>query len=136
LALYFSYPPTDFNILPKDLVQAYLDRWQIEVLHRDLKSGIGMGQCQVRKKHAVDRIHSGLAAAYAFLLIAILMTQGQQRTAGFGQLPKWRQNLLKWRTRRAMAKGSTAPVPRPSVADVRNLLRRALASKWTPRLVA
>ena len=127
---------TDFKILPEALVQAYLDRWQIEVLHRDLKSGIGMGQSQCRKKHAVDRIHSGLAATYAFLLIATLATQGQQRTVGFGQLPKWRQNLLKWRTRRAIAKGTTAPVPRPSVADVKTLLRRALTGKWTPRLVA
>lgn len=69
------------------ITEAYLDRWQIEVLHRDLKSGIGMGQCQVRKKHAVDRIHSGLAAAYAFLLIATLMTQGQQRSVGSSEPP-------------------------------------------------
>jgi hypothetical protein len=32
----------DLKNLPKDLIQSYLDRWQIEVLHRDLKSGLGL----------------------------------------------------------------------------------------------
>ena len=127
---------TDLKNLPKDLIQSYLDRWQIEVLHRDLKSGLGLGQSQVWREHSIARVHPALVATYAFLLIATLMTQGQQRTTTFGQLPKWRQNLLKWRTKKALLNGTTPPVPRPSVTDVTTLLRRAVTGKWTPRLVA
>lgn len=121
---------------PEVLIQAYLCRWQIEQVHRDVKTGIGLGQAQVWSERAIERVHPGLAAAYAFLLIAILQTVGARRTAVFGKLPKWRANRLKLQTRRAIANGTTAPVPRPSVADMTTMLRRAWTGTWTPRLVA
>ena len=111
---------------PLPLIQAYLDRWQIEVLHRDLKSGIGLGQAQVRLPRAVERVHSGLAAMYALLVIAVLETQGQVRTDAFGKSPKWRSNHKDWLARKRISEGKTAPVYRPSVADITGLIRMVL----------
>ena len=128
---------TSFHLSEEVLVQAYLDRWQIEVLHRDLKSGVGMGQAQVRTERSVDRIHSALAAAYALLLLAVRQTQGQERTdRGFGRLPKWRTNVRSWRARKAIAAGKQVPTYRPSVTDMTALLRQALADVRSHRLVA
>ena len=116
---------------PIPLIQAYLDRWQIEVLHRDLKSGVGLGQAQVKLPQAVERVHSGLAAMYALLVIATLITQGQVRTDAFGKSPKWRTNHKDWLARKRISEGKTAPVYRPSVADITGLIRMVLARKGT-----
>jgi hypothetical protein len=37
----------DNNLSAKKLLQAYFDRWQIEINHRDEKSILGVGQAQV-----------------------------------------------------------------------------------------
>jgi hypothetical protein len=44
-----------------------LDRWEIEVLHRELKSQVGLGQAQVWSDKSVPRLHPALVAAYALL---------------------------------------------------------------------
>ena len=77
--------PTDF------LLQSYLDRWQIEPLHRDLKTGLGVGQAQAWSKGAVVRIHSAFVAAYSMLVLAALSAFGPGRTDAFPPLPAWRR---------------------------------------------
>jgi hypothetical protein len=116
---------TDHQLDPAVIINAYLQRWQIEVLHRDLKSA-GLGQASVQNPQSVARLHSALAALYGILLIAILKTQGQVRTDAFGTLPRWRVDHREWWKRKRLSKGKSAPIHRPSVADITTLLRRAL----------
>jgi hypothetical protein len=75
----------------RDLLQAYLDRWQIEPLHRDLKTGLGLGQAQNWADESVARIHSALVAVYSMLILAAIDTFGPARTAAFPPLPAWRK---------------------------------------------
>lgn len=73
------------------LVQAYLNRWQIEQLHRDLKDGLGVGQVQAFSYTANETVHSTMVAAYALLQLAGHdMTMGH-RDGQFPALPKWRR---------------------------------------------
>lgn len=82
---------TDLNSSPEELIQAYLDRWQIEVLHRDLKTGLGVGQVQVFSESANERIHGAQVAGYAMLNIAALQTLGGARSEALPELPAWRK---------------------------------------------
>jgi len=61
---------TDLTTPAPALIQAYLDRWQIEVAHRDEKSVMGVGQAQVRNARSVVRQPAFAVAAYALLLLA------------------------------------------------------------------
>lgn len=81
---------TDLESSAKDLLQAYLDRWQIEPLHRDLKTGLGLGQAQVWSDDSVPRIHSAVVATYSMLILAALDVYGPERTNAFPPLPAWR----------------------------------------------
>jgi hypothetical protein len=73
------------------LVQAYLNRWQIEQLHRDLKDGLGVGQVQAFSHAANETVHSTMVAAYALLQLAGHdMTMGH-RDERFPAMPKWRR---------------------------------------------
>lgn len=82
---------TDVVSSVPDLLQAYLDRWQIEPLHRDLKTGLGLGQAQNWADESVARIHSALVAVYSMLILAAIDTFGPERTAAFPPLPAWRK---------------------------------------------
>jgi hypothetical protein len=81
---------TELSTAAPEVLQWYLDRWQIEVLHRDLKSGLGLGQAQVWSAASVARMHTAVAAAWALLTLAALRAFGPLRTADFGPLPAWR----------------------------------------------
>ncbi len=73
------------------LIQAYLNRWQIEVLHRDLKDGLGVGQVQAFSHAANETVHSTMVAAYSLLQLSVHdMTMGY-RDERFPSLPKWRR---------------------------------------------
>ena len=61
---------TDLITSAQSLIQSYLDRWEIEVLHRELKSQVGLGQAQVWSDKSVPRLHPALVAAYALLKLA------------------------------------------------------------------
>lgn len=89
------------------LIQSYLDRWQIEVNHRDEKDLLGVGQAQVRSPQSVPRQPAFAVACYSMLQLAALQTFGQGRTGDYLDLPKWR-------------KGAN----RPSLLDVLTLLRK------------
>jgi hypothetical protein len=91
------------------LLQAYLDRWQIEVNHRDEKSLLGVGQAQVRSALSVPRQPALVVAAYSLLLLAALRAFGPTRTSDYLPLPKWRK-----------------PAARPSLLDILALLRQQI----------
>jgi hypothetical protein len=92
-----------------ELLQAYFDRWQIEVNHREEKDTLGVGQAQLRSCQSVPRQPAFVVAAYSALLLAGLLAFGAQRTAEFSPLPKWRRDAK-----------------RPSCLDLVTLLRKEM----------
>jgi hypothetical protein len=103
---------TDLTTPAEVLIQAYLDRWQIEVTHRDEKSVIGVGQAQVWNERSVTRQPAFAVAAYALLLLAGLKTYGGQRSSELPALPRWR-----------------GQAGRPSCLDLVTTLRGQLAAR-------
>jgi hypothetical protein len=96
------------------LLQAYFDRWGIEVNHRDEKEILGVGQAQVWNEQSVSKVPALLVAMYSWLLLAGLKCYGPKRTEAYEPLPKWRRGAK-----------------RPSCLDLVTLLRRQLADKPT-----
>jgi hypothetical protein len=70
-------------------IQAYFDRWQIEVNHREIKTIIGVGQAQVRNQQSVHRQPAFMVAAYSALLLTSVLLYGDQRSEELCPLPKW-----------------------------------------------
>lgn len=117
---------TDLDSPPEELIQAYLDRWQIEVLHRDLKTGLGVGQVQAFSESANEKVHGAQVAGYAMLSIAALQTLGGARNEALPELPAWRKRKPPMRLsqhdlitllrndliRTRSLKASTAPMPK------------------------
>lgn len=97
---------TDPQLDLQMLLQAYIDRWQIECNHRDEKSFIGVAQGQVWSPQAVTRLPQFQVAIYSLLTLASILAYGFQRTADYLPLPKWRGKSI-----------------RPSILDLLNLLR-------------
>ena len=65
------------------MLQAYFDRWQIEVNHREQKDTLGVGQAQVRSPVSVPRHTAFAVAAYSALLLAALLTSGPGRSSRY-----------------------------------------------------
>jgi hypothetical protein len=82
---------TDLQSPATTLVQAVLDRWQIEPLHRDLKTGLGVGEAQNWNDNAVTRVHAAMVATWSLITLATLDAFGVARTEAFGPLPAWRR---------------------------------------------
>ena len=99
---------TDLTTPAAELIAAYLGRWEVEVNFRDEKTVLGVGQAQVWSARAVSRAPALLVACYSMLLWSAIAVYGDQRTADFGPLPRWRKQ---------------APV-RPSTRELVGLLRR------------
>lgn len=89
-----------------ELIQAYFDRWQIEINHRDEKDLLGVGQAQVRSPKSVPRHPAFAVACYSLALLAALRTYGPGRTNDYLPLPKWRNHSQ-----------------RPSFLDILTILR-------------
>ena len=100
---------TDLQATARELIQMYLDRWQIEVNHREEKDTLGVGQAQLRSLRSVPRQPAFVVAAYSALLLAALVAFGPHRTTAFAALPKWRKHAS-----------------RPSCLDLVTLLRNEL----------
>lgn len=96
------------------LIQAYLDRWQIEVNHKDEKDVLGVGQAQVWSRQAIPRQPALVVAAYAILLVASMKAFGPSRTDAYEKLPKWRKRQR-----------------RPSILDLLTMLRKEFADPNT-----
>jgi hypothetical protein len=92
-----------------ELLQAYFDRWGIEVNHRDEKEILGVGQAQVWNEHSVSKVPALLVAMYSWLQLAGLKCYGSKRTADYEPLPKWRRGAR-----------------RPSCLDLVTLLRKQI----------
>lgn len=102
---------TDLGSTALVLLQAYFDRWQIEVNHREIKDTLGIGQAQLRNPRSVPRQPAMLVAAYSALLLAGIQVFGDVRSDAFRDLPKWRRNAR-----------------RPSCLDLITVLRRQVIS--------
>lgn len=102
---------TDLHRAAAVVLQAYFDRWQIEVNHREIKDTLGIGQAQLRNSRSVPRQPAMLVAAYSALLLAGIQVFGDTRPDAFPALPKWRRNAR-----------------RPSCLDLVTLLRQQVAS--------
>jgi hypothetical protein len=109
--LYYRRPAflltTDLIAPTRELLQVYLDRWEIEVNHREEKTTLGVGQAQLRSMKSVGRQPALVVAAYSALLLAGLEAYGPTRTSVYRGLPKWRR-----------------PRARPSCQDLLTLLRQ------------
>jgi hypothetical protein len=103
---------TDLSTSAVELMQAYFDRWGIEVNHRDEKEILGVGEAQVWNEQSVSKVPAILVAMYSWLLLAGLKCYGPTRTKAYEPLPKWRRGAK-----------------RPSCLDLVTLLRRQLAEK-------
>jgi len=92
--LYYRQPAylltTDLHSPAKTLLQIYLDRWQIEVNHRDEKDTLGVGQAQLWNAVAVPKQPVLAVAAYSAILLASLLAFGPARGSAYAPLPKWR----------------------------------------------
>ena len=80
---------TDLCAPTIELIQAYLDRWQIEVEHRDEKSVLGVGEAQVHADKSVPRMHSAHVAMWSMTKLAALRTEGFTRTSAYPQRARW-----------------------------------------------
>jgi len=108
---------SDLQDKPRELLQIYFDRWQIEVNHRDEKDTLGVGQAQLWNPIAVPKQPVLAVAAYSALLLASLEAFGAERGEVYARLPKWRRKAK-----------------RPSCLDLITLLRKEMAEN--PHLVA
>jgi hypothetical protein len=100
---------TDLRGTARELLQAYFDRWQIEINHREEKDTLGVGQAQVRSALSVPRQPAFAVASYSALLLAALLAFGPGRSSACAPLPKWRRNA-----------------DRPSCLDLITLLRKEM----------
>jgi hypothetical protein len=108
---------SDLDSSPRQLIQIYFDRWQIEVNHREEKDTLGVGQAQLWNPRGVPRQPVLVVAAYSALLLAALQAFGPARGPAYAALPKWRRHAK-----------------RPSCLDLITLLRNEAAQH--PELVA
>jgi hypothetical protein len=102
----------DNQLAAKELLQAYFDRWEIEINHRDEKSILGVGQAQVWADLSVPRVPALRVATYSLMLLSALETYGPKRTSAYEPLPKWRRAAR-----------------RPSCQDLVTLLRKQLEAQ-------
>jgi DDE superfamily endonuclease len=98
---------TDRSTPALQLLQVYLDRWEIEVNHREEKTTLGVGQAQLWSRQSVARQPALVVAAYSALLLASLEAYGATRNETYRLLPKWRRQSQ-----------------RPSCLDLVTLLRQ------------
>jgi hypothetical protein len=82
---------TSIEVPVEVLIQAYLDRWQIEYNHRDEKSVLGVGQAQVWNELSVKKQPAFHVAVYSALLMANVIAYKDRPHPDFGERPKWRK---------------------------------------------
>ena len=87
--VYLLTDANDMNI--HKLIQVYVDRWEIEVNHRDEKQHLGVGDPQIWNDASVDRLPAFIVASYAFLRLASLAAYGAKRTDEYLRPPKWQR---------------------------------------------
>lgn len=84
---------TDLESPAQELIQIYVDRWQIEVNHREQKSLMGVGDAQVRSLLSVPRHPAFAVACYSLLLLAGMREFGPAWRPEHFPLPRWRNKV-------------------------------------------
>jgi hypothetical protein len=79
---------TDPALEPRQIIEAYFQRWDIEVNFRDEKTLLGVGQAQVRNKVSVESAPAFAVASYALLLVSGQLAF-RHSSDGLLPLPKW-----------------------------------------------
>jgi DDE superfamily endonuclease len=79
---------TDPALDPRQVIEAYFQRWDIEVNFRDEKTLLGVGQAQVRHSVSVESAPALTVAAYGLLLVAAQLAFGHSDDGLLPQ-PKW-----------------------------------------------
>jgi len=79
---------TDPELDPRQIIEAYFQRWDIEVNFRDEKTLLGVGQAQVRAPASVESAPALAVAAYALLLVSAQRAFGHSQDGLLPQ-PKW-----------------------------------------------
>lgn len=103
--LYYRQPAyllcTDIEGKAQDLIQNYLNRWQIEVNHREEKSLLGLGEAQVWNEKSIERQPIFQVAVYSALLLSSRKTYQDKPQIDCHE-PKWRRKKPRRLTFRAM----------------------------------
>lgn len=79
---------TDPELDPRQIIEAYFQRWDIEVNFRDEKTLLGVGQAQVRNTVSVESAPAFAVAAYGMLLVSGQLAFGNSDD-GLMPQPKW-----------------------------------------------
>lgn len=79
---------TDPELDPRQIIESYFQRWDIEVNFRDEKTLLGVGQAQVRADASVEAAPALTVAAYGMLLVAAQRAFGDSSVRLLPQ-PKW-----------------------------------------------
>lgn len=82
---------TDPDLPLQTLIQAYVWRWGIEVDFRDEKTLLGMGEAQVWTEQSVAMVPTFIAAAYAYLQLAVHATYGANGQCPLPN-PRWQKH--------------------------------------------
>jgi hypothetical protein len=76
------------DLTPTEVIAVYLQRWEIEVLHRDLKQNLGLTHCQMRSLVGTHRHYALAFLSQAMLtLLRLRADQGEVRTASGRAVP-------------------------------------------------
>ncbi len=79
---------TDPELDPRQIIEAYFQRWDIEVNFRDEKTLLGVGQAQVRAEASVESAPALAVAAYGLLLVSAQQAFAHSHEDLLPQ-PKW-----------------------------------------------
>jgi len=79
---------TETGLDIKDVLQAYLWRWEIEVDFREEKTMLGCGQAQVRNPNSAESLPAFIAAMYGLLHLASHRAAAKPNTSMLPR-PKW-----------------------------------------------
>jgi hypothetical protein len=88
---------TDPELDPRQIIEAYFQRWDIEVNFRDEKTLLGVGQAQVRADASIEAAPALTVAAYGMLLVAAQRAFGDA-SADLLPQPKWAAGSKRSRT--------------------------------------
>lgn len=77
---------TDLKTKSNTLIQLYIYRWEIEVVHRELKNDLGISQAQVTNEVSVERCPKVVALANAMAHLAAIQLEN---TINYLPPPKW-----------------------------------------------
>jgi hypothetical protein len=79
---------TDPTLDARQVIEAYFQRWDIEVNFREEKTLLGVGQAQVRAEKSVESAPALTVAAYGMLLVSAHQAYGNSRVDLLPQ-PNW-----------------------------------------------